>query len=81
VTFGGAPPPAITPSISITTPPAFSVLPPRFTVSGSGQGIGWNDIIVQAIGRNGVVLNEVRTKLQGYNVAAGGRAFGQRLWK
>ena len=72
VTYGGTPPSAINPSISIMTPPVFSVLPPRFTVSGSGQGIGWNDIIVQAVANNGVVLSVVRTKLQGYDVAASG---------
>jgi LysM repeat protein len=73
VTFGGAPPPAVQPSISIVNPQAFAALPPRFTVSGTGQGIGWNDIVVQAVDRQNRVLTEARTKLQGHDVGAGGQ--------
>ncbi len=74
VRFGGAPPPpSIKPAISIISPQAFTALPQRFTVSGTGQGFGWNDIIVQAVNKQNQVLAEVRTKLQGHNVGAGGQ--------
>ena len=48
------------------------MLPQRFTVNGTGQSLGWNDIVVQAVDNQGRVLNEVRTKLQGQDVGAGG---------
>jgi hypothetical protein len=73
VTFGGAPPPVVQPSISIVNPQAFAALPPRFTVSGAGQGIGWNDIIVQALDSQSRLLAQASTKLQGQNVAGGGQ--------
>lgn len=73
VTFGGAPPPVVQPSVAIVNPQAYAALPPRFTVSGTGQGIGWNDIIVQAVDSQNRVLSEVRTRLQGQDVGAGGQ--------
>lgn len=73
VAFGGAPPPVVQPSVDIVNPQAFAALPPRFTVSGVGSGIGWNDIIVQAVDRQGRVLAEARTKLQGHDAGSGGQ--------
>jgi plastocyanin len=72
VGFGGAPPPATNPELSILNPPAFAALPQRFIVNGTAQGIGWNDIVVQAVDNQGRVLTEVRTWLQGQDVGAGG---------
>lgn len=66
------PPVAVTPGIRIDSPQAFSALPPRFTVSGTGEGIGWRDIVVQALDSQNRVLADARTQLQGANVGSGG---------
>jgi LysM repeat protein len=66
------PPPPSQSFITITSPTSGSVLPPTFTVSGTGGGLFEGNVVVQALDDKGQTLAEKATTLQGPNVGTGG---------
>jgi LysM repeat protein len=60
------------PFITISTPAPGSLLPPTFTVSGTGGGLFEGSLVVRAVNSSGQVLAERPVTLQGSNVGAGG---------
>lgn len=59
--------------INITSPPSGAVLPPTFTVSGTGGNLFEANVVVRAIDQNNVILAEKATSLQGPDVGTGGQ--------
>ena len=60
------------PFITIGSPVPGALLPPTFTVSGTGGGLFEGNVVVRAVNNAGQVLAEKATTLQGANVGAGG---------
>jgi LysM repeat protein len=69
VTFNAG---ASQPFISISSPTYGAVLPPTFTVSGTGGGLFEGSLVVRALNNAGQVLAQQPTTLQGTDVGAGG---------
>jgi LysM repeat protein len=67
------PPPPHNPFITITAPAPGTLLPPTFTVSGTGGGLFEGSLVVQAKNNAGQVLAQQPATLQGANVGAGGQ--------
>jgi LysM repeat protein len=67
------PPPPHRPFITITTPAPGALLPPTFTVSGTGGGLFEGALVVQARNGAGQVLAQQPATLQGADVGAGGQ--------
>ena len=65
-------PGASQPFITIGSPVPGALLPPTFTVSGTGGGLFEGNVVVRAVNNAGQVLAEKATTLQGANVGAGG---------
>jgi LysM repeat protein len=71
--LGSCPPHPGNAYITITSPAPGAVLPPTFTVSGTGGGLFEGALVVQAKNSAGQVLAQQSTTLQGANVGAGGQ--------
>jgi LysM repeat protein len=66
------PPPPGKPFVTIISPAPGSLLPPTFTVTGSGGGLFEGALVVRAVNSAGQVLAESPATLQGSDVGAGG---------
>jgi LysM repeat protein len=66
------PPPPGKPFVTIISPAPGSLLPPTFTVTGSGGGLFEGALVVRAVNSAGQVLAEKPATLQGSDVGAGG---------
>lgn len=72
--------PVVQPALQITSPAPNAVLPPTFTVTGTGQGLYGGNLAVRAQTATGAILADQPVTLQGPNVGSGGSgAFSTQL--